>query len=88
MVTYYAAQLGISLSCVDSKASYLDSLRDNKPELSHHSQPTTDNEDESHEPSLYPNNGTTHEPSLYPNNGTTHDGDKLIQRHNIATVSQ
>ncbi|XP_066944496.1 lysoplasmalogenase TMEM86A-like [Macrobrachium rosenbergii] len=30
MVTYYAAQLGISLSVVDSKASYLDSLRDNK----------------------------------------------------------
>ncbi|KAK3860183.1 hypothetical protein Pcinc_033755 [Petrolisthes cinctipes] len=27
MVTYYAAQLGISLSVVDSKASYLDSLR-------------------------------------------------------------
>ncbi|XP_045119206.1 lysoplasmalogenase-like protein TMEM86A [Portunus trituberculatus] len=27
MVTYYAAQLGISLSVVDSKASYLDALR-------------------------------------------------------------
>ena len=26
MVTYYAAQLGISLSVVDSKASYLDSM--------------------------------------------------------------
>ncbi|XP_050703435.1 uncharacterized protein DDB_G0271670-like [Eriocheir sinensis] len=28
MVSYYAAQLGISLSVVDSKASYLDSIRD------------------------------------------------------------
>ena len=26
MLTYYAAQLGVSLSVVDSKASYLDSL--------------------------------------------------------------
>ncbi|XP_076069041.1 lysoplasmalogenase TMEM86A-like isoform X2 [Oratosquilla oratoria] len=30
MSTYYAAQLGISLSVVDSKASYLDSIRENK----------------------------------------------------------
>ncbi|KAK7072859.1 Lysoplasmalogenase-like protein tmem86a [Halocaridina rubra] len=33
MVTYYAAQLGISLSVVDSKASYLDSLRESKYKL-------------------------------------------------------
>lgn len=49
MITYYAAQLGISLSVVDSKASYLDSLRDVKPQTDMQrccSQPVSDSEDE------------------------------------------
>ncbi|XP_071545419.1 lysoplasmalogenase TMEM86A-like [Panulirus ornatus] len=45
MVTYYAAQLGISLSVVDSKASYLDSLRDNKTQ-NVHQYVSSDSEDE------------------------------------------
>lgn len=44
MVTYYAAQLGISLSVVDSKASYLDSIQDAKVPLS--PQTPCDSEDE------------------------------------------
>lgn len=49
MISYYAAQLGISLSVVDSKASYLDSLRDVKPQTDVQrcrSQPVSDSEDE------------------------------------------
>ncbi|XP_069181078.1 lysoplasmalogenase TMEM86A [Procambarus clarkii] len=46
MVSYYAAQLGISLSVVDSKASYLDSVRDNKMQNIQQHIPS-DSEDES-----------------------------------------
>ncbi|KAG7153653.1 Lysoplasmalogenase-like protein TMEM86A-like, partial [Homarus americanus] len=46
MVSYYAAQLGISLSVVDSKASYLDSVRDNKIKKVQQYMPS-DSEDES-----------------------------------------
>ncbi|XP_068206121.1 lysoplasmalogenase TMEM86A-like [Palaemon carinicauda] len=46
MVTYYAAQLGISLSVVDSKASYLDSLRDNKNSVHAYQTSHSDSEEE------------------------------------------